>query len=390
MFSAYMWCYLWDALDEGIDQTLDRMQEAGVGGVCIATIYHSIEHLRMHAALGAGPRAYRQAGAAYFQPDADKYANTRLRPVVAEWLKSRNPLVDLGKACGEREMAMRSWTVCCHSSEMVRRRPEIGIKTAFGDVNPTWMCPLNADVGEYLRAAVEDLSSNYPFEAIELESPGFNVARHYHTHIKMGLQPGPLEQFLLSLCFCESCRQGALSADVDVEQAVGSVRDGLARWFADAQPSGETVEELLGRDAAVRSFVQWRTRWLSETIRKMRSTCRCKLVVYADRDIAGSGFDLADVASEIDGAVGCCYSPETELIDRTVGWLSGVMAGTNRLSVGLMTYPPGSPDAPTLVRHVHRVSELGVPSVHLYHYGIMPDACLTWTKQALRKPRREA
>jgi hypothetical protein len=272
---------------------------------------------------------------------------------------------------------------------MVRRRPEIGIKTALGDVNPTWMCPLNADVGEYLRAAVEDLSSNYAFEAIELESPAFNAGRHYHTHVKMGLQPGPLEQFLLSLCFCESCRQGALSADVDVEQAVGSVRDGLARWFADAQPGGETVEAFLGRDGAVRSFVQWRTRRLSEAIRKIRSTCRCELVVYAERDIAGSGFDLADVAGEIDGAVGCCYSPETELIDRTVGWLSGAMAGTNRLSVGLMTYPPASPDAPALVRHVHRVAELGVASVHLYHYGIMPDACLTWTKQALRRPRRE-
>jgi hypothetical protein len=107
-------------------------------------------------------------------------------------------------------------------------------------------------------------------------------------------------------------------------------------------------------------------------------------------DVPGSAFDLADVAGDIDGAVGTCYSEDTGLIDQTVEWLSGVMGGKHRLSVGLMTYPPASPDAPGLVRQVHRVAELGVPSVHLYHYGIMPDACLTWTKQALRKPRREA
>lgn len=393
MFSAYMWIYPWDTRDEGIDGVLDRMQEIGVDGACIATIYHSIEHVQMHADAAGQARVYRHRGAAYFQPDESKYANTRLRPIVADWLGSDNPLVEFGRACTKRGMRMRSWTVCCHNSHMIDQWPDAAIKTVFGDANPTWMCPLNPDVGEYMRAAVEDLSSNYPFEAIELESPAFNAARHYHTHIKMGLEPGPAEQLLLALCFCESCRQGALTAGIDADEVAQAVRDELRAWFEKTAPSREPVGELLARLTSLGTFVEWRTREVGNVIRKIRATCRSKLVVYAEQDVHGTGLDLARLRDDVDVAVGTCYGKagpvEADQIDRTVRWLSETMGGTDRLSVGLMTYPPAAPDSPSLVRHVHRVADLGVPSVHLYHYGIMPEPCLTWTKQALRRPRRE-
>jgi hypothetical protein len=394
MFSSYMWVYPWDVRDEGIDPVLDQMQEMGVSGVSMATIYHSIEHVQMHAALAGGGRVYEHRGAAYFQPDESKYANTRLRPIVADWLGSENPLAELGQACQRADLSMRSWTVCCHNSEMVRQYPDAAIKNAFGDVNPTWMCPLNPDVGEYIRAAADDLSSNYPFEAIELESPAFNAARHYHTHVKMGLEPGEAEQFLLALCFCESCRQGALSAGIDVDPIVRAVQAELEKWFADAQPSAESIDELIGRVPSLGAFVTWRTGQLSEYIRRIRSTCKSQLVVYAEPNVYGSAFDLAALRDDVDLAVGTCYSKTgavtAEAIEQTVNWLSDAIGGIDRLSIGLMTYPPAAPDGPSLGRQIHRVAELGVPAVHLYHYGIMPDPCLTWTKQALRRPRRES
>ncbi len=389
MFTAYMWCYPWDLIDEGIDRVLDPVQEMGVDGVCVATAYHSIEHLRMHGALDGKPRAYVHPAACYFQPESARYANTRLRPMVAEWLKTRNPLVDVAKACSARGVRLRSWTVCCHNSAIVARRPEVAIKNVFGDTNPTWMCPLNPDVGEYLRALVEDLSSNYGFEAIELESPGFNTSRHYHTHIKIGLQPGRIEQLLLNLCLCESCRQGAVAADVDLQSVAKVAREGLMRWFRDAAADERTQDEFVAAHPALRAFLQWREARFAELIRRIRSSCRCDLVAYADMDVAGSAFDLAGVRDDLSGVVGCCYTAETAAIDRMAGWAAEVMGSKERLSIGLMTYPPGSPDAPTLVRHVHHVAALGVPSVHLYHYGIMPDACFTWVRQALRKPKRE-
>ncbi|MBN1345790.1 MAG: hypothetical protein JXQ73_24070 [Phycisphaerae bacterium] len=394
MFTAYMWVYPWDLVDEGIEEALDRIQEMGASGICLATVYHSIEHLRMHEALAGRPRTYRHSGAAYFQPDAAKYAGTRIHPIVAEWPESGNPLADIAEACAARGIGLRSWTVCCHNSEMVRRRPETAVRTIFGDINPTWMCPLNPDVGEYLRALVEDLSSNYPFEAVELESPAFNAARHYHTHAKMGLEPGPLERFLLSLCFCESCRQRARDADVDIDQVVGVVQGQLETWFAEARPSDVPIDALLDRKPSVRRFVQWRTHCVSEVIRGMKSTCRCELILYAESDVAGSGLDLAEVSGDISGAVGTCYSKTgpvgTESIERTARWLGQALGGLDRASIGLMTYPPAAPDGPSLARQVHRVADLGAGTVHLYHYGIMPDVCLTWTRQALRKPRRES
>ncbi len=394
MFSATMWVYPWDLLDEEVDPVLDRIQEIGATGISVATLYHSIEHLRVHKAMSGKKRAYQHQAAAYFQPDTSKYAKTRLKPTVAEWLKTRNPLTRFAEECRSRDLALRSWTVCSHNSEMVRRLPGTAIKTVFGDVNPTWMCPVNQEVREYLRAVVEDLSTNYPFDTIELESPAFDAGRHYHTHIKVGLASGPVEDFLLGLCFCESCRRGADEAGIDVDELARLVTTELEQWMENLAPSDEPIDDLIRRIPPLRKFLTWRNEQMSETIRKIKSTCACQLMVYAGKDTLRSALDLADLRDDVDAALTACYSKDAEVapeaIDEAVDWMSKGMGGTDRLSIGLMTYPPAARSSQALSRCVHRVAELGVPSVHLYHYGIMPDPCLTWCKQALRKPRREA
>ncbi len=393
MFTAYMWCYPWDLIDEGIDEALDRIQETGVNGICLATTYHSIEHLRMHEAFAGRERTYVYSGAAYFQPRLNRYKRTPLVPLVPGWLDERNPPGEIAAACEQRGLSMRSWTVCCHNSEMVSAWPDVGMRNVFGDINPTWMCPLNPDVGEYMRALVEELSSQYAFEAIELESPAFNPARHYHTHIKMGLPPGKVEEFLLNLCFCESCRHGARDAGIDVDQAADAVRTELERWFRTTEPNRGSLDEILDATPGLRAFVRWRIDAVADYLRRIKGTCTCDLVVYAERDVLTSALDLAAFRDEVDLAMLPCYSKadpvEPTDIEDAANWLSRQMAGPERTSIGLMTYPPAAPDAPTLARQVHRLAELGVRTVHLYHHGIMPGACLKWTQQALRKPRRE-
>ena len=208
MFQVNLWCYLWDLVDEGIDQVLDRLKgEAGATGISVATCYHSIDQLRCHP--GVSPRTFRSAGGAQFQPDASSYEGTRIRPVVATWLGKRNPLAALADACQKRGLKLRGWTVCCHSSLGVARHPTCAVKDVFGDPNPTWLCPVNPDVREYLRAMVDDLTRNYAFDAIELERPSFDANPHAHAHHKIGFELGDVGRWLYHLCFCESCRQAA-------------------------------------------------------------------------------------------------------------------------------------------------------------------------------------
>src|SRR5205085_3889822 len=88
---AYLAVEPWDLIDEGIDRVLDRISgEIGCDGIQVTAVTGPVHVFRPHA--NVSPRTYRCDAAAYFQPDAKRYADSRLRPLPAAWIKSRNPL----------------------------------------------------------------------------------------------------------------------------------------------------------------------------------------------------------------------------------------------------------------------------------------------------------
>ena len=389
MFNANLWCYVWDLEDEGIDHVVDRLHgEVGATGVSVATSYHSVEHWRVHA--GVTPRIYRADGAVYFQPDAKRYAATRLRPIVAPAIKSRNPLARIADACARRHMHLRSWTVGAHNSALVARHKEMAVRNVFDDMNPTWLCPANPDVREYFRALIGDLSANYPLDAIELESFLFPAATHAHRHEKIGIEFGPADQFLLTLCFCPSCRQAASAADVDVDAAARSTKVRLEATFKAGRGSELSPDELLAEDEPIRQLDRWRTDSMTALIAALAKAGTVPLVLYDFGALSTMGGDLAALAPHADRYLGLCYTTEIDAINRTVKRLRAVKADPAAVERGFHTFAPVCPDAPTLVRQLTRAAELGVRSVNLYNYGIMPETNLDWVRQAIRAAARIA
>jgi len=398
MFRANLWCYLWDLVDEGIDTALDIMQgQLGATGLSVATSYHSVEQLRPHA--GVSPRIFRCEGGLNFQPASARYAATRLKPVVASWLGKRNPLERLASACQQRRMELRGWTVCCHSSLLVRRYPQMACKDVFGSINPTWLCPANPDVAEYLKALVADLSENYPFDAIELESATFDPARHAHMHRKAGLVAGPAEQLLLGLCFCESCRQQADRAGVDVTAVARSVHVRLERWLETGRPVAGSMGELLESDALLREMLDWRTEVVGRLVASLRAASRSKLVIYRMGDAWSAGADWRRLFSaegrddgdrQADALMILCYKPDVPGVEAAVADAVAITGGVEFVELGFDASPPATPDAPKLVRDLSRAAELGIGSVNIYHYGLIPPGRFAWVRQAIRAGRRVA
>ena len=62
----------------------------------------------------------------------------------------------------------------------------------------------------------------------------------------------------------------------------------------------------------------------------------------------------------------------------------------NRVELGLSACAPACPDSPTLVRAVSQAANLGVRSVSIDNYGLLPLRRLEWIKQASRYAGREA
>jgi hypothetical protein len=389
MFGTNFWIYVWDLEDEGIGEVLDRLHgEVGATGISVATSYHSVDHLRIHADVS--PRVYRADGGIYFQPDTKHYAATRLKPITSPYIKSRNPLAKIAEACARRHMKLRSWTVFGHNSYLVARHESFACRNVFGDLNPTWLCPANPDVREYFRALVADLTENYPLQAVEVESMLYPARLHHHRHEKIGIALGEADQFLLGLCFCESCRQSARRAGADIDAAARSTRVRLEKSFQAGRSATDRVEALLDEDEPIRGFARWRVESMTELVAAIKASCRASLVMYDIGKMYATGGDAMAINEHVDAFLGMCYRPDLDQVDAAVARLRKLKPDNAGVELGFHGYPPNCPDAPTLVRQFTRAAELGVRSANVYHYGIMPEANLDWVRQAVRAATRAA
>jgi len=388
-FECSLWCYLWDLEDEGFDRALDVIQgDLGANGISVATVYHSVDQLRPHD--GVSPRWFRSAGGMQFQPDAARYRGTRTRPVVADWLRSRNPLAGLSAACEKRGLALRGWTVCCHSSAMVARNPSLAVKDVFGSPSPSWLCPLNPDVQEFLRAVVEDLTHSYRFDSIELEACGFPRSPHGHAHEKVGVNLGAIGRMLLALCFCESCRQQASLNDVPVAAVERSVAVDLEGIFRNSGDRHETdIEPYLDSREPLRRFLEWRAAGVAGLIGRLRTACSGSLVLMLSEDPLLTSSRRNMLAGTCDRFLTPAYGADEAAVEERLRQAAADTGSPARVVVGLNACAGFTNDAASLVRNVGRIATLGAAGVHFYNYGLLPQSRLEWVRQAIRYGRRQ-
>ncbi len=388
MREAFFWVYPWDLLDEGIDAAVGRIAgEIGADAIAVATTYHSIAQFRPHAV--DAPTHFACDAGAHFQPDAECYAATRLRPIPAAWMKSRNPFERISEECRRRNIGLRAWTVCCHGSTMAARYPEAACKDVFGNRSASWICPANPDVREYVAGLVADLTKNYPLALVELESADFGGSRHVHAHEKTGLAVGPVEELLLSLCFCESCVQAAIEAGVDASAVRRSVRVHLEPTVLGHPARTVSIEAFLAEDDLLRAFVGLRKSAVVALIDAARQRSRVPVVVHTAWNVEQAAFDADKIATVCDGFVLPGWQEPLDVRTRRAAALVAAGGDPRRVQAGFACYPPDPVDGPTLVRRVHDAVQHGHDRIGFYNYGIAPNDCLDWVRQAIRFARRE-
>jgi hypothetical protein len=383
---AIVGCYLWDLLDEGVESVVDRLgAEIGASGVCVPATYHSVEQVRPREA--AHDRRYHHEAAAYFQPDRQRYASTRIRPAVADWLGRRNPLSSVCEASQAAGLGVHLWVVACHGSTLGRRYAWAVGKDVFGAALGMGLCPSNRDVRQYVCDLVGDLSSNYAAESIVLDA-AFYPSRHAHAHTESGLVPGGVETFLRSLCFCESCRQGAIDSGLDVEPVVRSVRVALDRWHGSGRCEPMDLDSYLGRDTLLAGYVAMRSRLIAEWAGRLRSNCSCRLVYHLPSCAMAAGVDVSLLAEHVDTCLVTIDGSHVQSVTDHLEQVSTAAGGAGSAAVRVHAYPPRCPDAPSLVRTLTGLAERGVRQVYLENYGLIPPGRLSWLRQAIRAASR--
>ncbi|MFF5936105.1 hypothetical protein [Streptomyces sp. NPDC012508] len=366
--------YPWDVV--GDPAAPGRLADLGLASVTLASAYHSTRALTPrhpgHRIVTA------EHAAALYPPDGARWSGRALRPYEAgEWA--------LGDAYGEAAQALadaglevHSWVVLAHNSRLGADHPETSVVNAYGDRYPWAPCIARPEVRAYLVDLAVEAAVRPGAAGTELESCGWYGLAHLHAHDKTaGVALGDREQYLMSLCFCPSCREGYGEEGVDPDALAAAVRGTLEPVWA-----GGASGPPAGFEAPV---LAWRTRTARTLQEAAVAAVRAaappgfRVLLHADplphRCGANVGTDPAHVLGVADGVV----TPATSVAPFARAAGPDTVLAAN---FGVVTGMGGSPA--TLAEDAKRAAAEGATELRLYHAGLASDADLALVAEALR------
>ncbi|WP_313888134.1 hypothetical protein [Lentzea alba] len=367
--------YPWDLI--GDPEAVARYQGLGVDAIALAASYHTV---RAATPLHPRHRLVDARHAAFYLPVREANFG-RLVPAEPSWMDGSNSFgeaADLVRAAG---LPVYAWTVLTHNSRLGDLHPDVTVVNAFGDRYPYALCTSQPDVVEYTSVLVSEVLELGAPDGIILEACGplgfFHGGHHEKTD---GTDWNPVQQKLLSLCFCSSCT--ALYADPDALRE--AVRAGVDRG---APRESRSVEEALGALAedvqAVRTGIvrSLRQRLVGE-IRAAAPSVRIGMHVTADP--WGTG-PFATVAGGLDADVDVLTTMCWPGPDVAVPGIEALRAAApdTRIAAYVLGLPPKPADGAALAKEWLAYLDAGVEEFHLYHGGLASAARLEALREAV-------
>ncbi|MFD7920241.1 hypothetical protein ACFV3R_13575 [Streptomyces sp. NPDC059740] len=382
-----VFCYPWDVV--GDPGAAARVAGLGVPQVTLAAAYHSTRALTprhpRHRVVTA------RYAAVLYPPDAGRWAGRRLRPHVQEWTPGADPYGEAAGALRDAGLAVHSWVVLAHNTRLGEEHPDTSVANAYGDRYPWAPCIAQPEVATHLVDLAAEAAVRPGTEGTELESCGWYGLAHLHAHDKIGgVGLDGAAQYLMSLCFCPTCRAGYAGLGVAGEEVAAAVRAALEPvWAGRRAPAGagraaerEEIERLLGPELYA-LVTTWRDRAARTLQHRAVAAVRqaaaragrpdFRVLLHADpaahRCGANVGVDPADVLGHADGVVVPCTGDDAARRDALTPFAAAAGPDTtlaaNLTFVGGMGGDPGA-----LAAHVEHAVDLGANHLRLYHAGL--------------------
>ncbi|MEU6997183.1 hypothetical protein [Nonomuraea sp. NPDC046570] len=390
-----VYVFVEDLRGEGMEKVLDRVRGLGVTGVTVGAVHHATRDVTPH---GLSRLTLRQDGAHFPLPE-DLFADLRLRPPVGY----TDVFDGLRAACAERSLKLHAWTVFLRNETIGAEHPDVTVRNCFGDRGyPTDLCPAHPDVRLYavaLARAVARLGVN----SVVAESLHYRPLKAERSFVPLG----PMDAYLMALCFCDYCMRRAADLGVNAEVAreecvriVGAVFDG--------QPpaQGEVTRAALTAYAGPDVVAYARAR--SETVTSLVSDVSAAVAAEGSQlvflDYTGSvkgykhglpspglaahdawqlGVDLVALGDLVPSFAVLAYARDAARVADDVGaYLRSV--GKEREVRAVLR--PGYPDSDTVDRLVAKVRgarAAGATAVDFYAYGLVPYPVLERIATAL-------
>ncbi|MFD5628086.1 hypothetical protein [Streptomyces sp. NPDC127072] len=379
--------YPWDVV--GDPESAGRIAALGVRQVTLASAYHSTRALTPRHPRH---RIVTASHASVLYPVGERWQGRTLRPYPAGDWAPGDAFGEAADALAGAGLDVHTWVVLAHNSRMGEEFPDTSVVNAYGDRYPWAPCIAQPDTRAYLVGLAVEAAVRPGAGGTELESLGWYGLAHLHAHDKTaGVGLGEAGQYLMSLCFCPSCRTGFGQQGLDPEELADSVRRALEPVWRGEAPGGgwEGVEKLLGGElaAATRAWRDSVARSLQEeAVAAVRSAAPegFRILLHADPVSyhcgANAGVDPAHVLSVADGVVVPCTGGPGLLTPFADRGIDGSVLAANFTVVSGMGGRPAE-----LGEDVARAVERGATEVRLYHAGLASDEDLSLVTQALAR-----
>lgn len=323
-------------------------------------------------------------------PPGARWRGRTLRPYAAgEWAPG-DAFGEAATALAHAGLEVHTWVVLAHNSRLGAEHPSTSVVNAYGDRYPWAPCVAQGATREYLVDLAVEAAVRPGARGTELESLGWYGISHLHAHDKTGgVGLGDAGQYLMSLCFCGTCRDGYAEAGQAPDALAAAVREALEPlWRGEGVDEGwSAVEKLLGADRAAATRV-WRdaiARSLQEeTVGAVRAAAPAgfQILLHADPVTyhcgANPGVDPAHILGVADGVVVPCAGGPGLLPAFAGAGAKGAVLAAN---FGIVSGMGGSPV--TLAEDAGRAVALGATELRLYHAGLASDQDLAAVREAL-------
>ncbi|MFD7297194.1 hypothetical protein ACFV9W_28220 [Streptomyces sp. NPDC059897] len=376
--------YPWDV--NGDPDAARRIADLGVQQVTLAAAYHSTRALTprhpRHRIVTA------EHAAVLYPPDQQRWQGRELVPYEAGDWAPGDAFGEAAEALAGAGLDVHTWVVLAHNSRMGAEHPDTSVVNAYGDRYPWAPCIAQPATRAYLVDLAAEAATRPGARGTELESLGWYGLAHLHAHDKTGgVGLGEAGQYLMSLCFCPSCRDGYAEHGLDPVELAVAVRSALDPvWRGSGTDDGwATVEKLLGAGAAAatRAYRDATARTLQEAaVAAVRAAAPAGFQVLLHADPvpyhcgANAGVDPEHILSVADGVVVPCTGGAGQVRPFAERG-RGVVAANLTVVRGM----GGSPD--TLGEDVRAARDLGATQLRLYHAGLASDGDLAAVAGAL-------
>jgi hypothetical protein len=219
-------------------------------------------------------------------------------------------------------------------------------------------------------------------------------------HERTPMNYGDVEVFLLSLCFCDSCRSAAQAAGIDIDHLQRWVVETLDRrmnedWFSTEWRKNAAAElyGLLMVMPELMAFVRVRQGIVTSLVEGIKRVCDAtgtrlftiaSIFSHPSSQAWTEGADIPRLAAVADGLGVCAFYPTAAEVFEDLRFAASVVPDRSKLIAGLKSYMPAAVSKDVLLREVRAARSLGLSKFSFSNYGCTNEARLAWVAEAVR------